>query len=545
MKLKILLVKHFDHVILGALGILLFYALFQAFIARDTALDEIADEIRRAEGVINDALTDRTTPKTEIPDYLTQLRLRFERPRVISPFPHNPFYPEPDIIVERALQIGVGKVYEKELERAHLVEVVQTKDILKVEFDYDPEIGSSVVTIEALKKGQTDLRIRDSRERTYRWRVYVLKDVTSDPPRPPIFVTTQANPPYERRNIRKPARVLITFRHDNPEAPGEGVGITTGAFVERKLADTPDVEYIRVTADPVIPASQSEIDEKWRRFIEPEEEPDDDVAATPEPTRTGRPVGGVFVPTEAGAAPRRAQRQPQTYRSVIPEGKPLKGAYVFLDDTVDPGESYVYRITTISASEDADPVPCKKPFVTPIPTVVPSLVSFALISGGGRVAITRANPESGEPLTEEFSLLPGMSIQGRKRIRVTVRRNGVDRVQWREVDFDMNCVMVDMLTLLSDINYRVRYDWRKEKFTFLAKSPKSSLLLYLTPRSALRWKQKETLRRQPGERMPQPKARPATQPRPPRSSRPPRTAPPAPGVRPRPPRGSGTRVPRY
>jgi len=497
MKLKIVLVKHFDHVLLGVLVLFLLFSVYKAFIEREEKLKELSGNIDRYVRVIENEIKGADVRKEKVRDYLTELKLRFARPAVISPYPHDPFYPKPDIRVHDYLVLSVGKKpYTKKLIRRHLIELVQAKeDIVKVDFEYDPDEGASTVTIEPLRKGQAIVRIRDNQGRTYRWRVFAQEKPRTDPPNPPLDISFKAYGPVEAQGeITKPARVLISFRHDNPPQPIDGVGITTGAYIERKPEEAPDVEYVRLDKKFLVPATQQQIDVLWDRAEPPEvdiRKGEGEGAASAAGYEPITPAAG-YVPPEAGERPLRRQRGRElgTPEMAVSE-KPLKGAYVFLDTTVDPGESYIYRITTVSATTDTEPIPCKDPFVTALPILVPSLVDFSYL-GGARIEITRPTPwEEGKSLAEAFSFIPGMTIRAKARIKRTVRINGVDRTRRVEVDFNTNCVMVDTISKLRRITYSVRNDWRNNKFSYKVKSSSNPLLLYLTPRGVPRTKAKK------------------------------------------------------
>jgi len=175
---------------------------------------------------------------------------------------------------------------------------------------------------------------------------------------------------------------------------------------------------------------------------------------------------------------------------------------------VDPGESYIYKVVTISASEDAEPVPCEMPFVARMPVAVPSLISFTLLAGGltsARVAITRPDPQTGQDLTREFSFDPGMSVHGKGWVPRAYTVDGIEK-RWREeIDFSTNCVMVDTLSLLRSIDYRIRYDFRKERFVFSIRRSSNPLMIYLTPRRALRWKERGESGRETGATISRPR----------------------------------------
>ena len=149
MKPKILLVKHFDRAILAALAALFLFAAYKSFIATDQTVKDLTDEIDRHARAVEGEMSDDDKPNLPVPDYRGMLKLRFERPAVISPYPRDPFFPEPDILAKRVL-LTVGQSDETTLEEVRLFELVRTRDeVVKVEYEYDPSENESVVRIKA------------------------------------------------------------------------------------------------------------------------------------------------------------------------------------------------------------------------------------------------------------------------------------------------------------------------------------------------------------------------------------------------------------
>jgi len=499
MKPKILLVKHFDRAILAALAVLFLFAAYKSFIAADETVKDLTDEIDRHARVVEDEMSDDDKPNLPVPDYRGMLKLRFERPAVISPYSRDPFFPEPDVLVKRVL-LTIGQSDESTLEEVHLIELVQSRDeVVKVTHEYDRSKNESVVSITAAGEGDCDVRIRDTLERIYRWRCTVVR--VSKPPYPPTQCAFRPMPPVlsEGEQVR-PARVLINFVPIATPPPNDKHGITTGADIYRKRSDQLDMDYQLLTPDPLRTATQAEIDDIWERFAGPREEAP---AAARRPVGRAAPVPGpgearVFVPAEAGraappAAGAIARRQPTTSAGA----KPLHG-YVFLDDDVEPGETYVYKVVTVSEIERGEAVPCEDPVVSE-PVLVPSLVSFRVTrisADGARILITVPHPETGQLVTEEFSFVPGMSIRDVKKLKRTIEvrmPDGSIKVHHitDPVEFSTNAVLVDTLTILNKFEYDLdsKLEDNEPVFTFKVKPVSNPLVLYLTRRGALRWKE--------------------------------------------------------
>ena len=505
MKPKIILVKHFDHAILAGLAILLLVTLYTSFLSKEEKIAKITEDIDRYDSIIKRAMLREEGPTEPPRDYFAELRARLEHPALLSPYAHNPFFPEPDIIMTKTpLLLPVGQSREYVLQRTRLTDILQTdKTVIDVRFEYydDPELEErfSKVTIiplpleQARPSREVKLRLGDDADRTYYWRIFVQETTVSPPPNSPVNVAFMPEAPHEADGVRtRPARVLITFWSDDPETPSQYVGITTGARISRKLADAPDVDYVRLNEIPLVPpATQEQVDEIARRFYPPQAAPGEG-AETPG-YDTGRGAGGVIVPR---AAPTIGPRGREGARMTEQTGEIALqlGAYIFLDETVDENESYVYKIETVSAAEDAPAVECDHPFVTPVPIIVPSLVDFAVLSisaTSATVVVTRPDPESGGAISWEFRLVPGMKIGGLVTIKRTREELAISPGHlYKHVDFSTDNVLVDMLPTQRQLIYIVDLDPKTGRFVYKVKTVRDPRILYLTPRGALRLREK-------------------------------------------------------
>ena len=497
MKPKILLVKHFDHVILVVLSLLFLFAVYKAFIESDPTLDKIKSEIQRYDKTIQAAMRSEEFTPSVIPNYLEQLETRFDRSPVVSPYARNPFFPGKRIL-HPALDLKVGQSTERIFPKIELrpSTIEEANEVVNVTVTYSVEENKSTVSMVAAKAGSGELTIVDSRFQTHVWPLFVREPMRLDPPNPLLEVTFDVMPPTERKadgsGESKPARVLIVGIPDNPDSLSEGVGRTTHVKIERKQADLTDLYYETVTPEIHLrPATQEKIEDIWADFRAPEEPLDSGRDATMElPGRSTISEGGWELPPETAEPRRGLDDGGQTQ---VSQGKPFAGTFVYLDATVDPGESYVYRLTSIYWAEGEDPLPCKDQFVSwPVP--VPALVSFRYV-GGTSVEITRPDPRSAGDLTEVFSFAPGMPIRGRKQIsyEVNIDNNSITEREW--VDFSTNVIFVDTLSSLATVTYRsVRYVPREKKFVFRARESKTQMLFYLSGQGSLRSKVREDRR---------------------------------------------------
>jgi len=527
MKPKILLVKYADWVVIGLLSILLIYALLKAFVLTDTTAQELAREIAKYDQAIREAINRQGPPSPLVPpNLIEEFRRRLERPPVISSFARNPFRPEEDVVARAPILLKKGQSTELVFEGVHFIEVIEADPkIVKTAIDYNPDESVSYLTVEGLEEGNATVRIATLQDQVYRLTVVVQEKPTYASPNPPAQVRIVAQGRYETEDIKRPARVLISFRANNPQTPTAEVGMTTGAYIYRKPADAPDTDYVRLNAEPLSPAPREKIDQIWDWFF-------------PQPKRLARleeagygpegrglgaqPYGpgyqpgppgygpgglgpggvpggpGMGRPGEIAVPPTAEELGPPTRPGVPGMRRPPAGSYIFVDQTVDEGESYVYKIVTISAMPGAEPVECDRPYVTRRPVAVPSFVTLMVASASymrGSVYLSRPDPETGRPLIERFSLVPGMLIGGPKRMRRQQTVEFPPGPAYKFVDFSTGAVLVDSLPFIRRIDYRVRWDRRKNEFVYDVRQASDPRILYLTPRGSLRWKGKEEERR--------------------------------------------------
>ncbi len=492
MKPKILLVKYSDWAVLAGLVLLLLVAMVRAFLIKDTTVRELSDEIARHDRTIQEAMRAKGPPRPLVRrDLVTEFRNRFERPSVISDYMDNPFFPEKGVATRAPVLLKKGQTIERAFKGIRFVEIVQVaKEIVDVSFEYDSEERMSIVRFEGRAEGSATVRLRTIEDRVHNFMVIVQEKPTFTAPRPPIDVAIDRRARHEGDGVERPPRVLITFLDDNPKISTEEVGYATGAHIYRKASGAPDVEYIRLTREPLTPATREQIDEIWEWFY----------------IRERRAAAGGERPSASGAMPRSRAYEPEVpptydeFRRFRTPGslgqvgaRPRTGTYIFVDTAVDEGESYVYRIVTISAVPDAEPVACKRPFVTRTPVVVPSFVTVNVISASlmrASVYVTRPDPETRQRITERFSIIPGMKLGGIRRIRRRETVVFVPGARDTVVDFSTGHVLVDSLPFMRRVEYRVHFDRRKNKFTYTVRKASDPRILYVTSHGSLRWKAK-------------------------------------------------------
>ncbi len=485
MKVKILLIKHFDHALLAVLGLLLLFAVYKVFLVSDPTVKKIDEDIQKFEVIINRELQSKQAPEPQVPRYAKDLEDRFRHAPVISPFTRNPFFPE--VITVDRLILGEGAEFSKRFNKTELREPTVETDIIALELSYDEHSSVSSVTVEGLMPGSIELQLTDTQDRTYRWLIIVKGKREMWPPRPAVDVVIKAYAPQPADAASgEPARVLITCRADNPDiAANERVGFTTHIRVYRKLADAPPVEYLPLSDALLAPATAAEIEAIWQR-VQTGRQP---TLITPGPGHGPRPmpnIGGSFVPpvTELTGG-----HGPDARPKDVTSGKPQPGDFVFLDDTVDPGESYTYRIVTFSTVEGQDPLPTKTPYETRIPVAIPSLYVIYW-SGGNRIVVRWPSAKAAGKIGEDkFTLFPGMVIHSMAKVQI------IDPVTKLLItvpeEVSINRIVVDTLSSFPGIEVRARYRPRERAWSYQTRLSSESVLLYLTPRLSLRWKERE------------------------------------------------------
>lgn len=485
MKIKLLVVKYVDWVILAILAIGCLVVLYQAFVRGDTNVNDLRKEMEQAEATVKKHLSRTDAPALGKPDLVKEMRDRFEHPSVIPPFRRNPFLSFEDILYPTPLQVDFGQTLQVPLQNVHLTDIVSTDRRVETSISYNAESAQSLVVFKGLLVGgPAEIRIQDDTERAWKFNVTVSHVTKRPPPNGPIAVQCQARAPVEREGFRFPAAVLISFMPDQP-LPGAAltVGLTSAARIYRKPADGSDREYVQIGPNLIQPPGQPEVETILKRFQA-------DVSVLGVPAASGAPApAGPVVPEAA----------PTIGGSVtsVPAVSPfLQGAYVWLDETVDEGESYAYKIVTYNVPQTGEPVPTEKPFVY-TPLAVPALVEFRVASvfpdgSSAKFTLTRTDPETGLPLEQSVTVAPGMPIGG--LMRVGIRTVGVDgrvRTEYKNVDFSTNCILVEALPAYPDIQYTIRAERRTGKNTYSASVKRTPHVLYLTPRGFLRTKAKE------------------------------------------------------
>lgn len=483
MKPKILAVKYFDWVLIGLLSLALLYVIYISFLSTESAVTKLGEEIQRSETAVRSGMSSSYSPEYKTRNLITELTERFEHLPVISPYLRNPFSGAEGMDYELR-QMMVEQEIVIHLTGTRLLDVIDPSDIVQASIAYDNENETSTVTFLAVKAGQDTVRIRDERDQVHSWPIVVVPGRQLLPPNPPYDVVFVSRPPQEIRRAaeapleREPPVVLIYFQPDNPVGPSSTVGYTTAARILRKPADAPDIEYAQIHTGLLAPIqNRDQIEAIMKRF------------RITVPVIQGRPAvgpGGEIIPPEAQDINRAAAAD------VLVETPPV-GSFVYLDETVDEGENYIYKIETLSTTEGAQPRPTEEPYILPEPLEILALVRFrvaSVTSSTATLVLSRVDPDTNQQITQELRLMPGMPIGRPVRMEQTANAN-VDRrlpTQYKYVDFSTNCILVAVLPNYRNYDYRIpmRLDRTTGEPVYDLSSRRVGQIIYLTPRGFLR-----------------------------------------------------------
>ena len=344
------------------------------------------------------------------------------------------------------------------------------------------------------------IRIQTDDDLVHLFKISARTVIRPPPPNPPINVAEGVRAAVEIRKTIKPAMVLVSFMPDDPqESSRTTVGFSNAAAVYRKSAGASDAEYVRLDDpdEPLVPLNRDQIHEIMLKFQIPEL-----AAAGPAPTE---PTAPTTAPTTALASPEPSgppvpeavtEIRPPTLTAAQQTGEPDPGSFVFLDQTVDDGESYIYKIVTLSKGPDVKPVPCEMPYVSPA-VYVPSFVDFTvrtITADGATVRVTRRDPDTGAWLPpQDFPVGIGQKIGGMRTLDFRLRQiPGVPaRTRKQDVDFSTGCVLVNPVPNFHFIDYKLRWGPNYTAVFYQAQDRRDPQILYLTPRGALRLKSKD------------------------------------------------------
>jgi hypothetical protein len=510
MKPKILLAKYLDWAVLAILAIVLLIVAIKALRLRASGEEKLRDEINQYEQAVQKGMSDTSARPLPPHDYLGEIQNRFEHPPVLDPYRHNPFLTRTDI-ASPPLQLVMGIPHMVTFLGTRFTQVLAGDEkLVHVDLAYDLLTGVSTVTFTPLAMGEVGIRIQTDDDLVHLFKIAVRTLVTPPPPNPPpADVAVIPSAAVQFKNIVKPAMVLIYFTPNNPEQPTPTVGFSTNAAVYRKPAGASDAEYERLDDpdQPLVPLDHDAIHAIWLKFQPPEvpviapeptAEPTTPTATTATTTPT-TPTGALMPEAVTGIRPFSLSAAPQA-------AEPPPNSFVFLDQTVDDGETYIYKIVTLSTATDEpdiEPVPCEAPYVSPR-IYLPPIVDFrvrTITADSATVRITRRDPDTGEWLPpQDFTVGLGQKIGGMRSLKFMLPPDqqvlGLPtRYVNRDVDFSTGCILVNVLPDFQTMEYdKLRYQRATDPYSpvvYKAKDTREPQILYLTPGGALRFKPKE------------------------------------------------------
>jgi hypothetical protein len=491
MKPKIALAKYLDWAVLAVLAVALIFVAVRSFLLKTTGEEKLSEEISQYDRAVQKGMSDTSAQPQPRRDYLGELKDRFEHLPVIDPYRRNPFLTREDIPYP-PLQLRVGMPRSVKFKGTRFTRVVSGDEKhVHADLAYDLPTGVSTVTFTPVAEGEATIRIQTDEDLVHLFKISVRTVIKPPPPNSPINVAVVPRAAVEIRKTLQPAMVLISFMPSDPKEPSRTVGFSNNAAVYRKPAGASDAEYVRLDdpSQPFVPLDRDQIHEIMLKFRILET-----AAAQPAPAMPAAPTGpGPSGPPVPETAP--TIRPPNSTGAERTGGEPASGSFVFLDQTVDDGESYIYKIVTLSTALDVAPVPCEVPYVSD-PVFVPPLVEFtvhAITPERVTVRVTRRDPDTGEWLPpQNFTVGIGMKIGG----MVTLKMPEVVGMppSSKNVDFSTGCILVGMLPTFQLVEYnKLRFLHVGDTYTpvYQAKDIRDPRILYLTARGALHFKSKE------------------------------------------------------
>jgi hypothetical protein len=293
--------------------------------------------------------------------------------------------------------------------------------------------------------GFIKLQVQDIDEIRYVADIFINERVIPKKPLPP------KDPRIEV--IRGKALVSVLF--DNPPTLPRNAAPTAGVNIYRKIASRPDAEY-RLLNDkgPLVPNEAER--EQIRKKLSLTEQPGQP-ASTPErrpgrgeveeakPVEAAKPVSGAWGPAPGDI--RRDAAQPDTEKSLV----------WLLDEGVSPGETYLYKIVSVTeAIKGADQERQESdPWVSP-PVEVPSDVEYRLVSVREDVATIRVwkfDYKYDKWFEKTFQVAAGMKI-GRPE-RVKADKADAESV---EIDFSTGARLVAAIEEAPTIDVQVKWE---------------------------------------------------------------------------------------
>ena len=435
MKPRLFVITYFDKAVVGVCALILVWAFVLVMGSGGQDIDDIDQEIERAEGRVKQNLADSGKHAPEAreshPAPREVIEREFNHPPIIAEFRRWALYRR-ETITYPLIQVQAGGQRRVEIPGVRFDDKRIPPEELKIVTDYDPEMNLTMVEIKAIKWVGKELRWSafDSEENRHVFRILVTKEAQEIRPYPPEPV----------RVFASKGHVVIMAGLKQPRIVGEAAVRSKGIRIYRKRVDSPDAEYVQIGPALIEP----EAAEVWQRVIE-------EYGSGKEGPRT-RPEGmeehaaerpDVLVADEfRGATAEPGGPEPMRPEAVAPREFMPGQSCVVVDQSVDSGEDYAYKILAVG--------PGAKPQLSEDvvrEVSVPSNIEFyATLVTDEQVSVTvrRRNYDTGGWFLLRMFVKPGEMIGRKKKIRIT---NPVTRRRKSiEVDFRTGARLVACLT---------------------------------------------------------------------------------------------------
>lgn len=436
MKIKQLAVTYSDKVILVIVVAVFLSAGYRAFFTGDPEKQQLEEEIPQDLTRLERNLeTSEPPPLPEFED-ADILARRYSQIAVVQPYRRYVLYrPTPiELGTFGFIEGRDGKIEVKGVQLVRVVyhnsehiEVPEPPQLIDAD---DPSAGSyiSIDPVESTSRKKTRLLARDIEGVQYLAHVIVYTEPPTVRPNPPRDVTAEV--------FRD--KVLLSMRWDNPETPTRSIAEAVGFWVYRKLEGRPDSSFRLLNEDqPAAPSDQH------RRAVE-QELGIGQYAVEREDAMGYYDDGDILIPEEVTPAPRRPRR-PDRAEEGLEDDEFADLAY-YVDRTVEPGETYVYKVVAVTSMVDQQRRE-SEPWISDPPVHVPSDVRFILtniITRGASFRVWKRDHELGVWHNATFLVAPGMPVGKSRRARY--RDPYTDEFRTKEVDFSTGARLVAAFT---------------------------------------------------------------------------------------------------
>ena len=433
MKPKTLAIMYGDKIVLGLLGILLFYCFYVGFWSSDPEEEKIGGDIDQRVAAVETLLKKRP-PRIHVVAVHRRIADQLARREVVSPHRPAVFFRERiwSYPADRAYSIRLAVPYRipfpGRITRLIKYDDRYFKDEPAPEAKYDEAESLSRVQFIAENVGETSIVFEDADDRLWRLRLKIQKE----PDRRPY-------PVVELVVKLVKGNAELTCVVVNPpagKALPEGVAMAEGVNIYRRSASDPDEEasYQKLNTKVVKPARSEEV-------ARPRERPE---GPPPKAVRRSRPPGP---PRPEDGAPPEGEGEGQQVRH---------GFLLFADKTVEPGGSYVYKVIAVSAIEP----PEESEAVLSTEVLVPRDVLFFFTLGSpgkARFQVQKLDYELARWFRRNFPISEGQWIGDRAAERVY--EPGRRRPKSVTVDYQTKCVLVRVVP--NAIRYRANVRQRR------------------------------------------------------------------------------------